>query len=210
MITIATISLSCTRKVATVQPGYKPPVLEPYYGAGVLILNPGNQNGKTLPVSYANTPDGERIVSTIDMEQIKPGDSGSISWMLKNAGYNDAQLILSADFALSLPAIAVEAASPNYIGVKLKCDDSFVLGDNVAFVPLSRLAPYLKDQFRILAGGAVTFYEFDWQVPKMPFKAGPDGVFGTADDTPVDTVAIKQDKTEIDITFSLIVPESAK
>jgi hypothetical protein len=210
LIAIIASSVSCVRKAATVQPGYKPPILESYYGAGVLILNPGDQKGKTLPVSYDNTLDGERIISTIAMEEIKPGDSGSISWMLKNAGYNDAQLILTADIAPLPSVVTVGAASASYIGVKLKCDDSYVLGDNLAFVPLSKLTPYLKDQFRILAGGAVTFYELEWQVPQNPFQAGPDGFFSTADDIPVDTLTLKQDKSELDISFGLLVPESAK
>jgi hypothetical protein len=204
-----TMTIGCERKAASVQPGYKPPVLELYYAAGILTLDPGEQSGKVLPVSYSNPPDSESIICQVVMEQMKPGDNGSITWMLMNAGSQDAQLRLAANIEVD-SSVSSGNAALNYIGIKLKYDNTYCLGDSSTFVPLARLTPYLKDQFRTLAESEVTLYKLEWQIATNPVQAGPDGLFGTTDDVTVHSDNIKHDKTTIDIDFSLIVPGSSK
>jgi hypothetical protein len=206
VLVVSTMTISCERKAASVQPGYKPPVLKPSYAAGVLTLNPGEQSGKVLPVSYSNPAGSESIVCRVTMEQIKPGDNGSITWMLINTGFQDAQLRLAAYIVVDSSVIADNTAL-NYMGIKLKYDNIYCLGDRSTFVPLARLVPYLKDQFRIIAQSEVTLYTLEWQIATNPVQAGPDGIFGTADDTSFNSDVIKQHKTTIDIDFSLFVPD---
>jgi hypothetical protein len=209
MLVISAMTIGCARKAASVQPGYKPPVLKPYYATGILTLNPLEQSGKILPIQYSSTTDGESIICQVTIEQIIPGDSGSITWMLTNSGYQDAQLLLAADIVAN-SSVTADSRTLDYIGIKLKYDNIYCLGDSSTFVPLTILAPYLKDQFRILAEGEVTLYKLEWQIATNPAQAGPDSIFGTADDISLNGDMIKNDQTTIHIDFSLFMPDSAQ
>jgi hypothetical protein len=194
MLTLVACSSGCSKKIATD---------DNYYNAGTLRLTPA-QSGKNLKAAYSNSLSGIGIICNVTMELLHPGDSGTITWTLKNIDNQDGSLTVKANVASFSPTSSVGGPTLDYIGVKLRNDNVYLLGDDSNYVPLGTLAAVLIAQAGSLPGGGETAYEIQWQVAANPSQAGPDGKFGTADDVPVGSDTVGQDKTVVDVTFSLL------
>jgi hypothetical protein len=180
----------------------KTPTSENYYQAGLIRLIPG-QSGKNLAAVYSLPLSGDSVKCNMTMEQLQPGDAGTITWALKNLSNMDSSLTIKANVTSLSPTSSVGGPTLYYIGIKLRSDNVYLLGDDSNYAPLVKLAPVLVGQIRSIAGDASVTYELEWQIAVNTSQAGPDGIFNTADDIPVDNDTTRQDKTVFDITFTL-------
>jgi hypothetical protein len=206
MLTLSIASTGCVRTAATWQPDMQQVVtvtqatLNPKSTIGMMLFTPGKQVGKSLDITYANNSANNGVICLFLIEQLEPGNNGSTTWTFKNTQISQGELNFTATV---VPTPAGGNGSANYIGIKLKADDTYLLGDSSTFVPLAKLISYPKDRPQLLASGTSTNYKLEWQVASPVMKAGPDGLFGTVDDTPVDGTRIKQDRTQLNINFNL-------
>jgi hypothetical protein len=206
MLTLSIVSTGCVRTAATWQPGMEQAVtvtqatFHPKNAIDMMLFTPGKQIGKSLDITYTNNSTNNGVICFFLIEQLEPGNNGSTNWTFKNTQISQGELNFTATIA---PAPAGGNGSANYIGIKLKADDTYLLGDSTTFVPLAKLISYPKDRPRLLASGTSTSYKLEWQVASPVMKAGVDGLFGTADDTPVDGTNIKQDRTQLNVYFNL-------
>jgi hypothetical protein len=191
---LATLISGCAPKV---------PTIENYYQAGLIRLTPG-QSGKNFPVVYSLPLSGDSVSCNMTMELLQPGDAGKVIWTLKNLSVMDSGLTIKANITSISPTSSVGGPTLDYVGIKLRNDNVYLLGDDSSFVPLVKLTPILVAQIRAIAGETATTYELEWQIAVNPSQAGPDSIFGTADDIPVDRDMVRQDKTVFNVTFTLI------
>jgi hypothetical protein len=204
---IVFFNAGCVRTAATWQPGMQMTTISatqatvnPDYAVDMMLFTPGEQSGKTLTATYAINPASNGVICKLSLERLEPGDTGTISWAIKNTIMSESELNLRA---ILTPAPAGANGAANYIGIKLISNDMYYLGDSATYVPLANLKPYLQNRPQILASGATVNFRMEWQVAKNPANAGLDGTFGTTDDISVDGKTILQDKTDLDINFSL-------
>jgi hypothetical protein len=181
----------------------KAPTIENYYQAGSIRLTPG-QSGKNLSTVYSLPLSGDGVSCNMTMEQLQPGDAGKVTWTLKNLSIMDSGLTVKANVASISPTSSVGGPTLDYIGIKLRSDNVYLLGDDSKYAPLVKLAPVLVAQIRSIAGDTAITYELEWQIAVNASQAGPDGIFDTADDIPVDGGSVGEDKTVLDVTFTLI------
>jgi hypothetical protein len=206
MLILSTVSTGCVRTAATWQPDMQQVVnvtqatLNPKNTIGMMLFTPGKQAGKSLDITYTNNSTNNGVICLFLIEQLEPGNNGSTSWTFRNIQDSQGELNFTATIA---PSPAGGNGSANYIGIKLKADDTYLLGDSSTFVPLTKLISYPKDRPRLLASGTSTDFQLLWQVASPVMKAGVDGLFGTADDTQVNGANIKQDRTQLNIYFNL-------
>ena len=104
-----------------------------------------------------------------------------------------------------------------YVGVRLQrgvgadqanaeASFTYILGSASNYVPLSGLKAILDAQSVAVAasgGNDTVVYKLSWSVGSPLKGAGPDGLFGTGDDTAVNDNIIQSDSAQIDITFTL-------
>lgn len=156
------------------------------------------------------------INDNITFEALTCSDNGSITWALTNDGSLDGTLtMLSAvNFAengTNEPegaAIAgnggVDLGLGECVGVKLQRNaGNYILGSAANYVPFAELQDVLNAESQTLAASATITYILEWEIPADVVGAGADGVFGTADDVPVNDNIIQGDGANIDITFTL-------
>jgi hypothetical protein len=198
ILLLALILVTCSSGCAQ-----KAPTSVNYYQAGLIRLTPG-QSGKNLPIVYSLPVSGDSVRCNTTMEQLQPGDAGKVNWTLKNLSIMDSGLTVKANVTSVSSTSSVGGPTIEYIGIKLRNDNVYLLGDDSHYVPLVKLVPVLVAQIRSIAGETNTTYELEWQIAVNTSQAGHDGIFGTADDIPVDSDTVGYDKTVLDVTFTLI------
>lgn len=178
---------------------------------------------------YTVTPGGDKVNGNVVMEKLLPGESGNITWVLANKGILDAVLDITSSVSFSENstneienAVTGNNGGGNgdldrYIGVKLQrgvgTDEAdaiagfvYILGSAGSYVPLSGLEDVLNAQAIAVAGDSgndTVVYRLSWSIASPLYDPGPDGIFGTGDDFPVNDNIIQSDTARIDITFTL-------
>ena len=150
------------------------------------------------------------INDNITFDTVVCGDSGSITWSLTNDGGLDGTLtMLSAvtfpDIESNEPETAAGAGGlDEYMGVRLQRNaGNYILGSATNYVPFALLQATLNAESQTLAASGTITYILEWQIAADVAGAGVDGLFGTADDVPVNDNIIQGDGANIDITFTL-------
>jgi hypothetical protein len=156
----AAVSPSCTKKVPTAVD----------WVAGMLSLTP-SQNGKALPISYTIPPSGDSIVCKVIFEQVSPGDTGMITWVLKNASSEGGDLSIKATLS-SIPGD--KGVSSSDINIKLKYGGVYSLGSSSTQSSLEGLVTFLNAQYRSQDSYQVLTYELEWQIAGNAMPAGID------------------------------------
>ncbi|MFH0846960.1 MAG: TasA family protein [Chloroflexota bacterium] len=199
--------------------------------AGTLDMVPAT-SGTGVSGKYSVTAGGDGVNGYVVFTKMRPGESGTITWVLTNNG--------SLPGTLTLPATAtfgesstneIEAAAPGnngggngdldaYLGVKLQrgvgtdqanAESNFTIilpaDASDYYVPLSGLEAVLDAQSVAMAassGNDTVVYKLSWAIASDVKGAGADGKFGTGDDVDVNENIIQSDSTQVDIAFALI------
>jgi len=184
------------------------------FTAGTLNLIPST-SGTGPGGKYTVTEGGDGVNGKVVFTTLAPGDSGSITWTLQNDGNLDGTLTLPSDVTFqengsNEPESAVAGNNgggngdlDQYMGVRLKRNGSYILGDASNYVPFSGLEAALDAESRSLTASSTLTYVLEWEIASNVKGAGADGEFGTADDVEVDDNIIQSDKATLDITFTL-------
>lgn len=184
------------------------------FTAGTLNLVPSTDG--TGPVGkYTVTAGGDGINGNVVFIKLAPGDSGSITWTLNNNGNLDGTLTMASTVTFeengsNEPEAAVGGNNgggngdfDEYVGVRVKRDATYILGDASNYVPFSGLEAALDAESQALAASGTLTYVLEWAIATDVKGAGVDGKFGTGDDVQVDDNIIQSDKATVDITFTL-------
>jgi len=184
------------------------------FTAGTLNLVPST-SGTGPAGKYTVTAGGDGINGNVVFDRVAPGDSGSITWTLQNTGNLNGTLTMASTATFTEngsnePEAAVAGNNgggngdlDQYMGVRVKRDGSYFLGDASNYVPVSSLAAALNAESQALTAGGTITYVLEWQLATDLKDAGPDGKFGTADDVQVDDNIIQSDTAAVDVTFTL-------
>ncbi len=196
--------------------------------AGTLDLVP-TVSGTGPAGKYTVTSGGNGVNGNVVFQKLRPGESGSITWLLVNDGSVSGTLTISSNVTFSdVTQNEVENAVPGNdttgkggldqcMGIRLQrgvgtdqanAEASFlyVLGSGSSYVAFASLEAALDgESVAVGANGSSDsiVYKLSWNVASDIKKAGPDSTFGTADDIDVNENIIQGDNTEIDITFTL-------
>lgn len=196
--------------------------------AGTLDLLPG-VNGIGATGKYTVIPGGNQVNGYAVFENILPGESGEITWVLVNNG--SLAGLLSSNSSIIFSDVSqneVENAVPgnnsesngdldDCIGIKLEyglgadqtsaeANFTYLLGSTEYFQPLKELETVLNLFGSAMSanGGADTVvFKLTWIAANDIKMAGTDGIFGTVDDIEVNENIIQSDNAQIDITFIL-------
>jgi len=184
------------------------------FTAGTLNLVPST-SGTGPGGKYTVTAGGDGVNGKVVFTTLAPGDSGSITWTLNNDGNLDGTLTMPSDVTFEENgtnepenAVAGNNGGSNgdldqYMGVRLKRNGTYILGDASNYVPFSGLEAVLDAESRSLTAGNTLTYVLEWAIASNVKGAGADGKFGTGDDVEVDDNIIQSDKATLDITFAL-------
>jgi predicted ribosomally synthesized peptide with SipW-like signal peptide len=184
------------------------------FTAGTLNLVPST-SGTGPGGKYTVTPGGDGVNGKVVFSKLAPGDSGSITWTLQNNGNLDGTLTMPSTATFdengsNEPESAVGSNNggsngdlDEYMGIRLKRDGTYILGDASNYVPFSGLEAVLDAQSRSLTASGTLTYVLEWEIASDVKGAGTDGEFGTADDVDEDDNIIQSDKATLDITFTL-------
>jgi len=184
------------------------------FTAGTLNLVPST-SGTGPGGKYTVTAGGDGVNGKVVFEELAPSDSGSITWTLQNDGSLDGTLTMASDVTFddngtNEPEDAVSGNNgggdgdlDQYVGVRLRRDGSYILGDASNYVPFSDLEAVLDAESESLAASDTLTYVLQWEIASDVKGAGADGKFGTADDVAEDDNIIQSDKATLDITFTL-------
>jgi predicted ribosomally synthesized peptide with SipW-like signal peptide len=184
------------------------------FTAGTLNLVPST-SGTGPAGKYTPTAGGDGVNGKVVFIKLAPGDSGSITWTLQNDGNLDGTLTMPSTVTFdengsNEPESAVGSNNggsngdlDEYMGVRLKRDGNYILGDASHYVPFSGLEAVLDAQSRSLTASGTLTYVLEWEIASDVQGAGTDGEFGTADDVDEDDNIIQSDKATLDITFTL-------
>ena len=185
------------------------------FTAGTLNLVPSTA-GAGPAGKYAVTAGGDGVNGNVVFTRVAPDDSGSITWALNNGGDLDGTLTMSSAVAFAEngsnePENAVVGNNnggngdlDEYMGVRVMRNGTYFLGDASNYVSFSNLQAALNAESQSLAAGGTITYVLEWQIVSDVQGAGVDGLFGTADDVPVDDNIIQSDQATIDVTFQLV------
>jgi hypothetical protein len=167
ILAMVLMSAGCVRTAATWQPGQitaatntTPATVDYDYTVGMLRLTPA-QNGAAIPVNYAITDSGDGINCKITFDQLSAGDSGAISWTLKNISNVDGEFSVKASITASNGAPIATASDD--INIKLKRNNAYIVGDIASYANLAKLIPVLNSQLENKFSGETFSYELDWQ-----------------------------------------------
>jgi predicted ribosomally synthesized peptide with SipW-like signal peptide len=184
------------------------------FTAGTLNLVPST-SGTGPGGKYTVTAGGDGVNGKVVFTTLAPSDSGSITWTLNNDGNLDGTLTMASDVTFeengsNEPESAVSGNNgggngdlDQYMGVRLKRNGTYILGDASNYVPFSGLEAVLDAESRSLTASSTLTYVLEWAIASDVKGAGTDGKFGTADDVAVDDNIIQSDKATLDITFAL-------
>jgi len=184
------------------------------FTAGTLNLVPST-SGTGPGGKYTVTEGGDGVNGKVVFIKLAPGDSGSITWTLQNDGNLDGTLTMPSTVTFDENgsnepegAVAGNNGGSNgdldeYMGVRLKRDGNYILGDASHYVPFSGLEAVLDAQSRSLTASGTLTYVLEWEIASNVKGAGTDGEFGTVDDVDEDDNIIQSDKATLDITFTL-------
>jgi len=185
------------------------------FTAGTLNLVPST-SGTGPAGKYTVTAGGDGVNGKVVFDKLAPGDSGSITWTLTNDGNLDGTLTMPstvtfAENGSNEPELAVAENNggsngdlDEYMGVRLKRNSTYILGDASNYVPFSGLAAALNAESTSLVASGTLTYVLEWAIASDVKGAGVDGKFGTSDDVQIDDNIIQSDKATLDITFTLI------
>ena len=184
------------------------------FTAGTLNLVPST-SGTGPAGKYTPTAGGDGVNGKVVFIKLAPGDSGSITWTLQNDGNLDGTLTMPSTVTFdengsNEPESAVGSNNggsngdlDEYMGVRLKRDGNYILGDASHYVPFSGLEAVLDAESRSLTASGTLPYVLEWEIASDVKGAGTDGEFGTVDDVDEDDNIIQSDKATLDITFTL-------
>jgi predicted ribosomally synthesized peptide with SipW-like signal peptide len=184
------------------------------FTAGTLNLVPST-SGSGPAGKYTVTEGGDGVNGKVVFTTLAPGDSGSITWALENDGDLDGTLTMASDATFddngsNEPEDAIAGNNgggdgdlDEYMGVRLKLDGTYILGDASHYVPFSDLEAVLDAESESLAASDTLTYVLEWAIASDVKGAGADGEFGTADDVDEDDNIIQSDEATLDITFTL-------
>jgi predicted ribosomally synthesized peptide with SipW-like signal peptide len=184
------------------------------FTAGTLNLVP-TTSGAGPVGKYSVTAGGDGINGNVVFDRLAPGDSGSITWTLQNNGNLDGILTMAAILTFEEngsnepeSAVGVNNGGGNgdmdeYVGVRLRRNGTYILGDASNYVPFSGLAAVFNAESQSLAASGTLTYVLEWQIASDVRGAGVDGEFGTGDDVQVEDNIIQSDKATFDVTFTL-------
>jgi len=184
------------------------------FTAGTLNLVPST-DGTGPGGKYTVTAGGDGVNGKVVFTKLAPGDSGSITWTLDNNGNLDGTLTIASNVTFeengsNEPESAVSGNNgggdgdlDEYMGVRLKRNGTYILGDASNYVPFSGLEAVLDAESRSLTASGTLTYVLEWEIASDVKGAGTDGEFGTGDDTQIDDNIIQSDKATLDITFTL-------
>jgi len=186
------------------------------FSAGTLNLIP-TVNGGGPATKYSVTPGGDGINGFVsfggDSEKIKPGEAGGISWTLQNSGSVAGLMIIAVTLnsyengVNTVEAAAGDTGDPGelykYMGVKLKRDGVILVGHDVYYGTISDLIAVLNSESQTMAAGSTKTYNLNWYLSGDLTDAGPDKLFASADDLPINDNIIQGDSFTLNLTFTL-------
>jgi spore coat-associated protein N len=184
------------------------------FTAGTLNLIPVT-SGTGPTGKYTITTGGDGINGNVVFTRLAPGDSGSITWTLTNNGNLDGTLTIASTTTFiengsNEPETAVVGNNngsngdlDEYMGVRVKRNAIYILGDAINYVPISGLAAVLNAESQLLVASGSLTYVLEWQIAIDVKGAGADGKFDTGDDVQVDDNIIQSDSATVDINFAL-------
>jgi len=167
-----------------------------HFTAGTLNLVPST-SGSGPVGKYTPTAGGDGINGNVVFSNIAPGDNGTITWVLTNAGTLDGTLTVASTVTFqengtNEPEAAAIAANGgvdlglgNLMGVKLQRDGNYILGNAGAWGSFANLQTTLNSESQSLAGAGTITYVFTWNI-----------------DSSIGNI-IQGDSAQIDITFIL-------
>jgi predicted ribosomally synthesized peptide with SipW-like signal peptide len=182
--------------------------------AGTLDMVP-TTSGTGPDGKYTVTAGGNEVNGKVVFQKLLPGESGSITWTLVNNGSLPGTLVIaSTDTFLENGSNEPESAVPEnngggngdideFVGVRVKRNGTYFLGDASNYVPFSGLQAALNLESQALAASGTLAYVLEWAIASDIKGAGADGKFGTGDDVDVNENIIQSDTAEVDITFTL-------
>ena len=185
------------------------------FTAGTLNLVPSTA-GTGPAGKYTVTAGGDGLNGNVVFNKVAPGDNGSITWALTNSGDLNGTLTIAstvtfAQGSTNPPKAAAIAGNGGVdpglgacVGVKLLRNGAYILGTASNYVPFSGLQAVLNAENQTLAASGTITYVLQWQIATDVKLAGPDGLFGTADDVLIDDNIIQADQATVDITFQLV------
>jgi hypothetical protein len=169
----------------------------------------------------AKSEQGDGLNDSVVFDKIAPGDSGSITWTLKNIGNIRGFLAITATVQSDTNGTTEpedEAISENadtdlnlvdLLGVRLAITTptqaaTYILGDASNYVPLSQLEAKLDSQKDWQLDPDETYvYKLELSLPTDVHAAGEDGKFGTEDDVQINDNIVQTDTSTTDMTFYL-------
>lgn len=184
--------------------------------AGTLDMVP-TTSGTGVSGKYSVISGGNGVNGNVVFTKMRPGESGTVTWVLTNNGSLPGTLTLPSTVSFSdVSAIEeIENADLNnngggngdlddYMGVRVKRNGTYFLGDASNYVPFSGLQMALNAQSNAIVASETTTYVLEWSIASDVKGAGADGKFGTGDDVLINDNIIQSDSAQIDITFALI------
>jgi len=193
------------------------------FTAGTLNLTADVTGGGT--VSGTVTPGDDGVNEYITLSDLKPGDSGTVTWTCTNIGTLAGTLTIASTLAadentLTEPETSATPADTgddddgadldseldDYVGVTLTRNGTYILGSGAgAYVPLSGLEAVLDAESQSMTASGTIVYVLSWSIASDVETTGDDGVFGTddANEDDVDDNILQSDDAIIDITFTL-------
>ena len=191
------------------------------FTAGTLNLTADVTGGGAVQGTV--TPGDDGVNEYITLANLKPGDSGTVTFTCTNTGNLPGTLTITstatfAENGVNEPVTSATTPTNNdggdgdldeYVGVWLTQDINSVgatdlLGDTTNKVEISGLAAALNTVNEAMTAGGDIVYVLYWEIASDVDGAGTDGKFGTGDDvTPIDDNVLQSDTAEIDITFTL-------
>lgn len=196
------------------------------FTAGTLNLTADVSGGGSI--SGTVTPGDDGVNEYITLDNVKPGDSGTITWTCTNTGNLAGTLtmvstVTSDENSLTEPETSASPTSDDgdddlgddldgelddYLGITLTRNGTYIIGGASVYEPLSELEAVLNAESESVAasGGTVT-YVLSWSIASDVETAGTDGEFGTDDidasEVDVDDNVLQSDDAIINITFTL-------
>lgn len=182
--------------------------------AGTLDMVP-TTSGSGVAGKYTVTAGGNEVNGNVVFTKMRPGESGSITWTLNDQGTIGGTLSIVSTITFSegssnepetaaiIANSGVNLGLGDLVGIKVRRNGTYILGDASNYVPFSGLQTVLNNENQSMTASGTITYVFDWSVASDIKKAGADGKFGTGDDIDVNENLIQSDNADIDITFTL-------
>lgn len=190
------------------------------FTAGTLNLTADVTGGGAVQGTV--TPGDDGVNEYITLANLKPGDSGTVTFTCTNTGNLPGTLTLTSTVTFAENGAGepeTSATTPvndnggngdldEYVGVWLtqninSAGATDLLGDTTNKVKISGLEAVLDAVSEAIGAGGDIVYVLSWEIAADVEGVGTDNKFGTADDVAADDNVLQSDTATLDITFTL-------